>query len=972
MPEGLNTGSVYFTVEADTSKLLGANTDADRSLDSLNKQFAKTDKAANDTQFQMTKTATAVKSIGAESNAARSGVAGLYGALAGLVTLRAAGSLIEMADAYNEMAERISMATASQEEYEHVQQRLLATANGTYRSLSEAQELYVLTSSTLKSLGYDTDQSMDIVDSLSYSFVKNATAADRAKGAINAVTGSLNKGKVDAQAWQTILAATPSIVDDLAAATGRTTKEILQLGAQGKLTGRDLSGTLLKSLDANKKAADDMATTVADAFTNLRNNLSVFIGEANRSSGATQILSGALVMLGENIDTIVKLLMVAGAGALAKYIAQMGAAAIASGRAMLAARAQAAEELRLATAHRATASAALANATANRGLTVSHGQAAAAATAHAAAVSRAAAAQAAAVGVARTLLGVLGGPIGIIALLASAAVAAVTFGRDSKNASSSVNTLSGAVNGLTASLKELDRAGLESAASSIQGRIEQSARLAVTAQDELQKLQAQLANETPGSDASKNVIRQMEGWGAAYGEAQKQLEVLRKRQDEIAEMGKRRADAAAAPVGQEADPEVAKSLKSMREQLELAKLTGAARARLQAIQRLGANATAEERAEAEKLATQIYELEKAQKGVGAATKESAAAAKENAKAIADMRQELAFAALSGMDLAKAKAEAKLNPFATPEDVATLRALAEQLYEIEALKELQKKVGDDPNKYVQGDVSPLSGGAFDDQTARYEAEAVAEQERYTAQLERLREAMEAQKFTLEEYYAEFESLTQTHADRMAQIDQAKTSVMLMSASNGFGALADMLKQSQGEQSKAYKAMFAVSKAFSVANASLALFTAISEAWKLPWPANIPAIAAAATAMGTVISSVSSVSMGGARQYGGPVAENTMHRINEGGKPEVLNMANGKQFLLPNGRGEVVSNRDATSGGGNAPNVTVVINNAPEGTRVEQRQISDAEFIVDVMIADVATEGRFTQAGSGALGWRRTGQ
>src|SRR5690606_26995907 len=139
-----------------------------------------------------------VKGLGRESVATRSSVSGLYGALAGLVSLRAAQGLIDMADAYNEMAERIAMATNGAKEYEYVQQRILATANATYRPLQEAQELYVLTASTLKGLGYETKESLDIVDSLSYAFVKNATATDRAKTTVDAVTKALNKGKIEA------------------------------------------------------------------------------------------------------------------------------------------------------------------------------------------------------------------------------------------------------------------------------------------------------------------------------------------------------------------------------------------------------------------------------------------------------------------------------------------------------------------------------------------------------------------------------------------------------------------------------------------------------------------------------------------------------------------------------------------------------------------------------------------------------
>src|SRR5690606_12313713 len=94
-----------------------------------------------------------------------------------------------------------------------------------------------------------------------------------------------------------------------------------------------------------------MATTVKDALTNLKNNLSAYLGEANQATGATAALSSTIVALGDNIDTLVNLLVAAGAGALANFIARTGMAAIESAKAAMAARAQGVEELKLAQAH---------------------------------------------------------------------------------------------------------------------------------------------------------------------------------------------------------------------------------------------------------------------------------------------------------------------------------------------------------------------------------------------------------------------------------------------------------------------------------------------------------------------------------------------------------------------------------------------------------------------------------------------
>ncbi|MBY7923711.1 hypothetical protein KW453_15735 [Vibrio fluvialis] len=80
----------------------------------------------------------------------------------------------------------------------------------------------------------------------------------------------------------------------------------------------------------------------------------------------------------------------------------------------------------------------------------------------------------------------------------------------------------------------------------------------------------------------------------------------------------------------------------------------------------------------------------------------------------------------------------------------------------------------------------------------------------------------------------------------------------------------------------------------------------------------AVGSATAAMSTGVSAMNAMFMGG-RLYGGAVQANGMYRINENGAPEVFNAANGQQYMLPNTRGEVVSNNDASGGG------TTVINN-----------------------------------------------
>ncbi|TNF65767.1 tape measure protein, partial [Streptococcus salivarius] len=628
-----NVGSIYYTVEADVSPLVQAEQQATSSMDKMGKGFQRVDKSANDSTFTLTKTAQAVQSVDKRAAAAQRSLDGLTKLLAGLVTLQGVSGLIQMAEAYGEMAERVQMATSSTEDFNLVQARLLETSNRTYRALSESQEVFVRTSAALKSMGYDLESSLDVTDSLSFAFVKNATSVARATSATDAFSKVLNKGRVEADAWETVLAAIPTVVDDIAAASGKSAEEIRRLGVEGQLTARMLTEGLRASLDQNRKAADGMATTVRDAFTALRNNLSALVGEANRTTGATQVLSKAVLFLADNLQTVVNVLLAAGAGALAKYVAGITASALAQAKAAISARLLASEQLQLAVAEQRAATVALAQVNTTSQLATVQTAAAAATGRLAAANTALAAAQATATRAGTGLLAILGGPAGIVGIIATVAAGVLLFGNNAKNAAPNVDQLAEAVDNLNQAQLDLRRNQVGDAIQQVEKEARDSSRMV-----------SQLTKDIIELDKAKKAGRNIDDEGmrnanASLVEEKANLDEINTRRQKLLELEQKLANVkprertSAGPAPEKGDPEVAKRLQSLRDEAELAKLSGAARARLQAIQKLGANATKEEREEAERLATTIYELETAQKKSGETSKKNAEAEKENKKVI---------------------------------------------------------------------------------------------------------------------------------------------------------------------------------------------------------------------------------------------------------------------------------------------------------------------------------------------------
>lgn len=269
-----NVGEIYYEVSADVAPLLQGQRQADKALDSMEQSFNKTNKAAD---------------------ALDTGLSRLSSAIKGVIAASALREMAGLVQKYQEMAERVQMATSSQAEFEMVQQRLLTTANGTYRSLQEAQELYIRTADSLRSMQYTTNQAIDVQDSMSYAFVKNATSADRANNAIDAFSKSINTGKVAADQWETITSAIPSVINDIAAASKMTGAQIRELGAAGKLTAKQLTEGLRQSLEANTAAAAGMSNNLVDASVRIKTAITAILVAFEGETGVIQGFTNGLI-----------------------------------------------------------------------------------------------------------------------------------------------------------------------------------------------------------------------------------------------------------------------------------------------------------------------------------------------------------------------------------------------------------------------------------------------------------------------------------------------------------------------------------------------------------------------------------------------------------------------------------------------------------------------------------------------------
>lgn len=232
----------------------------------------------------------------------------------------AADKIIDAADGYTQIGSRIKRSTADAEEYAMVQARILETANQTYRPLVEAQETYLATSAGLKEMGKSTADALDIIDSLSYAYTMNAASTEQVASANEWLSKSMIDNKVSGDAFKSMTLAADNLIQDLADHTGKSTIEIKKLGNAGKISLKDLMDTLQGTVDKNKALAAEMPNSWKDGITAVENNFNSFIGKANETYEITGILSGGLITLSEHMEELAIVATAAGSAYGAKKI----------------------------------------------------------------------------------------------------------------------------------------------------------------------------------------------------------------------------------------------------------------------------------------------------------------------------------------------------------------------------------------------------------------------------------------------------------------------------------------------------------------------------------------------------------------------------------------------------------------------------------------------------------------------------
>ena len=387
------------------------------------------------------------------------------GLTSALVAVKAA---IGKADEWTNLNNRLRLVTQGQAQFAAAQADVIRIAGAARQPLGATAELYRRIAMNQEALGLSGRDLARVVETISKTMVISGTSAAGADAALVQLGQAFASGTLRGEELNSVLEQAPALAQAIAKGLNVPIGKLRELGAAGKLSSQQVINALQSQAGAVDEAFGKMDSTVGQAMTLFNNNLQVMIGRADQATGASKALAAGIGALGSNLEMVAVAGAAVASGPLLKALLARVAAAnagMAADRAAAVQNLAAAQQLELRTRAAMLDAEAEVRRTAAIGGSVSVSSKAAAATLEhrqatlllAQAQTQAAAANAGWLARAGSAtLAMLGGPAGIVTMLATAAAGWLIFRDNTKIASAALIDFGGAADTAIEKFKTLN------------------------------------------------------------------------------------------------------------------------------------------------------------------------------------------------------------------------------------------------------------------------------------------------------------------------------------------------------------------------------------------------------------------------------------------------------------------------------------------------------------------------------------
>lgn len=273
-----NAGTIEYTIDAKTDKLLIAGRRADDAFDNIERGAKRADNSINKLNTTISKLAAAVN--------------------VGLLMM-AAKRFIEIADNVKLLRARVSRLSGSLVEAKANFSGILEISKRTGMKIEDTTKLWESLTSALSDSNATRGQILQLTETLQQIGRIGGSSSEEAANALRQLGQSINGGIVRAEEFNSILEGMPELWRRVAGQMGISMGELRRRMLDGKLTAEDVVNAILKGSGEIEKEFNKLPTTTEQAMTELSTNFSLLLETIDQTLHVTELVGRGIKTLAD-------------------------------------------------------------------------------------------------------------------------------------------------------------------------------------------------------------------------------------------------------------------------------------------------------------------------------------------------------------------------------------------------------------------------------------------------------------------------------------------------------------------------------------------------------------------------------------------------------------------------------------------------------------------------------------------------
>ena len=241
--------------------------------------------------------------INADTRSATRALGRLQATLGALVSVAAIKSIAAMADTFQQVNARLRLATGGGREFIEVQKQLNTLSQETRSGLQETTDLYSRLARSTTESNVTTQQLLTATEAINKAMKVSGASTMEMNSAIIQLGQGLASGALRGDELRSVLENTPRLAQAIAKGLGVSIGQLRQLGTEGKLTTEVVLGAINSQANEIRDEFSKIPPTIADAFTELNNQMMKSTEELNRA-GFGSVLTGIAKGAGDIVQSI--------------------------------------------------------------------------------------------------------------------------------------------------------------------------------------------------------------------------------------------------------------------------------------------------------------------------------------------------------------------------------------------------------------------------------------------------------------------------------------------------------------------------------------------------------------------------------------------------------------------------------------------------------------------------------------------